>query len=532
MSEPEPDERRTDSGIEVRPMYEPSDLESDGFDPERDLGTPGSYPFTRGPYPSMYRGRLWTMRQYAGMATADETNRRFRFLLDQGQTGLSVAFDLPTQMGLDSDHPRAEGEVGKTGVAIDSVEDMSRLLHGIPLDRVSTSMTINATAPILLLLYELVAEEQGVTSSAISGTVQNDILKEYAARGTYIYPPEPSMRLITDLFAYCGERVPKWNTISISGYHMREAGSTAAQEIAFTLADGIAYVQAALEAGLALDDFAPRLSFFFACHMNFFEEVAKFRAARRLWAKIMRERFGARDPKSWALRFHTQTGGATLTAQQPQNNIVRTALEALAAVLGGTQSLHTNAFDEALALPTEHSARIALRTQQVIGYETGVTETVDPLAGSYFVESLTDELERSATAMIEKVDGMGGAVRAIEAGYYQDEIHDAAFRIQQGIESGRRVVVGVNRFVDAGERPLELQRIAEAETARQIARVGELRASRDQRGVDAALSSVAETADGTGNLLPAMKEALRVRATLGEVSDALRGVFGEYRPSY
>ena len=470
----------------------------------------------------MYRGRLWTMRQYAGMATADETNTRFRFLLDQGQTGLSVAFDLPTQMGLDSDHPRAEGEVGKTGVAIDSVEDMRRLLRGIPLDRVSTSMTINATAPILLLLYELVAEEQGVASSAISGTVQNDILKEYAARGTYIYPPEPSMRLITDLFAYCGERVPKWNTISISGYHMREAGSTAAQEIAFTLADGIAYVQAALDAGLAVDDFAPRLSFFFACHMNFFEEVAKFRAARRLWAKIMRERFGARDPRSWALRFHTQTGGATLTAQQPQNNIVRTALEALAAVLGGTQSLHTNAFDEALALPTEHSARIALRTQQVIGYETGVTETVDPLAGSYFVESLTDELERLATAMIEKVDGMGGAVRAIEAGYYQDEIHDAAFRIQQGIESGSRVVVGVNRFVDADEQPLELQRIAEEETARQIARVGELRASRDQRAVDASLASVVETADGTGNLLPAMKEALRVRATLGEVSDALR----------
>jgi methylmalonyl-CoA mutase N-terminal domain/subunit len=532
MTEPGPDERRTDSGIEVRPMYDASDLAADGFDPERDLGSPGSFPFTRGPYPSMYRGRLWTMRQYAGMATADETNTRFRFLLDQGQTGLSVAFDLPTQMGLDSDHPRAEGEVGKTGVAIDSVEDMSRLLHGIPLDRVSTSMTINATAPILLLLYELVAEEQGVAPSAISGTVQNDILKEYAARGTYIYPPEPSMRLITDLFAYCGESVPKWNTISISGYHMREAGSTAAQEIAFTLADGIAYVQAALDAGLAVDDFAPRLSFFFACHMNFFEEVAKFRAARRLWARIMRERFGARDPKSWALRFHTQTGGATLTAQQPQNNIVRTALEALAAVMGGTQSLHTNAFDEALALPTEHSARIALRTQQVIGYETGVTETVDPLAGSYFVESLTDELERLATAMIEKVDGMGGPVRAIEAGYYQDEIHDAAFRIQQGIESGQRVVVGVNRFVDAGERPLELQRIAEAETARQIARVGELRASRDQGAVDAALASIVGAAVGTGNLLPVMKEALRVRATLGEVSDALRGVFGEYRPSY
>jgi methylmalonyl-CoA mutase N-terminal domain/subunit len=411
MSEPDrPDERRTDSGIEVRPMYEASDLEADGFDPERDLGNPGSYPFTRGPYPSMYRGRLWTMRQYAGMATADETNARFRFLLDQGQTGLSVAFDLPTQMGLDSDHPRAEGEVGKTGVAIDSVEDMRRLLHGIPLDRVSTSMTINATAPILLLLYELVAEEQGVAPSAISGTVQNDILKEYAARGTYIYPPEPSMRLITDLFAYCGERVPRWNTISISGYHMREAGSTAAQEIAFTLADGIAYVQAGARRRPRRGRVRASALVLLRLSHELLRGGGEVPAAPALWAKIMRERFGREDPKSWALRFHTQTGGATLTAQQPQNNIVRTALEALAAVLGGTQSLHTNAFDEALALPTEHSARIALRTQQVIGYETGVTETVDPLAGSYFVESLTDELERLATAMIEKVDGMGGAV--------------------------------------------------------------------------------------------------------------------------
>src|SRR5207344_907694 len=436
--------RSTDSGIDLEPVYEPDDL--GGFDPERDLGLPGEPPFTRGVYPSMYLGRLWTMRQYAGMATADETNQRFRFLLDQGQTGLSVAFDLPTQMGLDSDHPRAEGEVGKTGVAIDSVEDMSRLLHGIPLDRVSTSMTINATAPILLLLYELVAEEQGVASSAISGTVQNDILKEYAARGTYIYPPAPSMRLITDLFAYCNERIPKWNTISISGYHMREAGSTAAQEIAFTLANGIAYVQAALDAGLHVDDVAPRLSFFFACHMNFFEEIAKFRAARRLWSGIMRERFGAKDERSLTLRFHTQTGGATLTAQQPENNIVRTALEALAAVLGGTQSLHTNAFDEALALPTEESAKIALRTQQVIGYETGVAEVADPFGGSYYVESLTDELERVATAYIEKVDAMGGAVAAIEAGFYQDEIHEAAFRIQQAIERGERIVVGVNRY--------------------------------------------------------------------------------------
>src|SRR4249920_388291 len=438
------DERRTDSGIELRPVYTAEDLE--GWDPAGRLGDPGAYPFTRGPYPSMYRGRLWTMRQYAGMGTADDTNRRFHYLLEHGQTGLSTAFDLPTQMGLDSDHPRAEGEVGKTGVAIDSIDDMGRLLEGIPLDAVSTSMTINATAPILLLLYELVAEERGIAASALNGTVQNDLLKEYAARGTYIYPPRPSMRLITDLFAYCGRTVPRWNTISVSGYHMREAGATAAQEIAFTLADGIAYVQAALDAGLHVDDVAPRLSFFFACHMNFFEEIEKFRAARRLWARIMRERFGAKDERSLMLRFHTQTGGATLTAQQPENNIVRTALEALAAVLGGTQSLHTNAFDEALALPTEESAKIALRTQQVIGYETGVAEVADPFGGSYYVESLTDELERVATAYIEKVDAMGGAVAAIEAGFYQDEIHEAAFRIQQAIERGERIVVGVNRY--------------------------------------------------------------------------------------
>jgi methylmalonyl-CoA mutase N-terminal domain/subunit len=526
------DERRTDSGIELRPVYGQDDLTASGFDPERDLSEPGAFPFTRGVYPTMYRTRLWTMRQYAGMATADETNARFRYLLAQGQTGLSVAFDLPTQMGLDSDHPRAEGEVGKTGVAIDSVDDMARLLDGIPLDEVSTSMTINATAPILLLLYELVAEQQGVGPTSISGTVQNDILKEYAARGTYIYPPEPSMRLITDLFAYCGERVPRWNTISISGYHMREAGATAAQEIAFTLADGIAYVQAAIDAGLTVDEFAPRLSFFFACHMHFFEEIAKFRAARRMWARIMRERFGAEDPRSLTLRFHTQTGGATLTAQQPEVNIVRTALEALAAVLGGTQSLHTNAFDEALALPTEHSATIALRTQQVIGYETGIAETADPVGGSYYVESLTDELERLATEYIEKVDAMGGAVRAIEAGFYQDEIHEAAFRIQQGIESGERVVVGVNRFVDEQERPIELQRIAEAETARQVDRVRELRSTRDGTAVEHALAAVSRAAGGRDNLLPPMKEALRARATLGEVSDALRAAFGEYRPTY
>jgi methylmalonyl-CoA mutase N-terminal domain/subunit len=478
----------------------------------------------------MYRGRLWTMRQYAGMATAEETNRRFRYLLEHGQTGLSVAFDLPTQMGLDSDHPLAEGEVGKTGVAIDSIDDTHRLLAEIPLERVSTSMTINSTAPILLLLYELVAEERGIDASTLSGTVQNDLLKEYAARGTYIYPPKPSMRLITDLFAYCGERIPRWNTISISGYHMREAGATAVQEVAFTLANAIAYVQAALDAGLELDEFAPRVSFFFACHMNFFEEVAKFRAARRLWARLMGERFGATDPKSLMLRFHTQTGGATLTAQQPENNIVRTALEALAAVFGGTQSLHTNSFDEALSLPTEHAVKIALRTQQVIGFETGVASVADPLGGSYYVEALTDEIEDAARGYLDKIDGMGGAVAAIEAGFYQDEIHEAAFAIQQGIESGERVVVGVNRFEDPDERPIELQNLGADEVARQVERLRRLRAERDAATVSAALAAVEETAAGTQNLLPPIKEALRVRATLGEVSDVLRRVFGEYRP--
>jgi methylmalonyl-CoA mutase, N-terminal domain len=534
MSESGPDQaerrRRTDSGIELKPVYTPEDIA--GFDPARDLGDPGAFPFTRGPYREMYRARLWTMRQYAGMSTADETNRRFRYLLEAGQTGLSVAFDLPTQMGLDSDHPRAEGEVGKTGVAIDSVEDMARLLDGIPLDEVSTSMTINATAPILLLLYELVAEERGIPAAVLSGTVQNDLLKEYAARGTYIYPPTESMRLITDVFAYCGERMPRWNTISISGYHMREAGSTAAQEIAFTLANGIAYVQAALDAGLALDDFAPRLSFFFACHMNFFEEVAKFRAARRLWARLMQDRFGATEARSVALRFHTQTGGATLTAQQPENNIVRTALEALAAVLGGTQSLHTNAYDEALALPTERSATIALRTQQVIGHETGVAQTVDPLGGSYFVEALTDELERLAVTYLDKIDGMGGAVAAIEAGFYQDEIHEAAFRLQRQIEANERVVVGVNRFGGDDDGRPDLLRTSQVEVERQVARLRELRSGRDQQAVDRTLRALEDAASGTDNLLPPMKEALRARATLGEVSDVLRAVFGEYRPRH
>jgi methylmalonyl-CoA mutase, N-terminal domain len=516
------------TGPTVRPIYDPEDLE--GWDPKTQLGDPGAFPFTRGPYRSMYRGRLWTMRQYAGMGTADDTNRRFRYLLEHGQTGLSVAFDLPTQMGLDSDHPRSEGEVGRTGVAIDSVEDMARLFDDIPLGEVSTSMTINATAPILLLLYELVAEERGVPAAELAGTVQNDLLKEYAARGTYIYPPKPSMRLITDLFAYCNERIPRWNTISISGYHMREAGATAAQEIAFTLADGIAYVQAALDAGLKVDDVGPRLSFFFACHMDFFEEVAKFRAARRLWARIMRDRFDAKDERSMTLRFHTQTGGATLTAQQPENNIVRTTLEALSAVLGGTQSLHTNAFDEALALPTERSATIALRTQQVLGYETGIAEVADPLGGSYFVESLTDELERRADEYLDRVDRMGGAVAAIEAGFYQDEIHESAFRMQQAVERGDRVVVGVNRFQVGEAPPPELQRIGDAEVERQVERVRDLRAGRDQPAVDGSLAALGDAARGTDNVLPPMKEALRARATLGEVSDVLRSVFGEYRP--
>jgi methylmalonyl-CoA mutase N-terminal domain/subunit len=522
------DERRvTDSDIEIRPLYE--DLE--GFDPDRDLGRPGAPPFTRGVYPSMYRGRLWTMRQYAGMGAAEETNRRFRYLLDHGQTGLSVAFDLPTQMGYDSDHPRAEGEVGRTGVAIDSVEDMHRLFDGIPLDQVTTSMTINATAAVLLLLYELIAEEQGVPAERLGGTVQNDILKEYAARGTYIYPPKPSMRLVTDLFAYCRERIPRWNTISISGYHMREAGATAVQEVAFTLANAVAYVRAAMDAGLAVDEFAPRLSFFFACHMNFFEEVAKFRAARRMWGRIMAQRFGAKDPRSAMLRFHTQTSGATLTAQQPENNIVRTALEALAAILGGTQSLHTNSFDEALSLPTERAAKIALRTQQVIAHESGVPHTADPLGGSYFVETLTSEIESRAQEYLERIEGLGGAVAAIEAGWIQDEIHEAAFRIQQGVESGQRVVVGVNRHVEDDGEPVELQRLDEDQVRRQVERLGELRDGRDNPAVEAALKEVEETGRGSDNLLPPMREALKARATLGEVSDALRRAFGEYHPN-
>ncbi len=523
------DERRTDAGIEIKPLYTADDLA--GFDPEEKLGRPGSYPYTRGIYPSMYRGRLWTMRQYAGFGTAEATNERFRFLLAAGQTGLSCAFDLPTQMGYDSDHPRAEGEVGKVGVAIDSIEDMRLLLAGLPLDQVTTSMTINATAAILLLLYQLVAEENGVDPAKIGGTIQNDILKEYVARGTYVYPPRPSMRIITDIFAYCQANLPSWNTISISGYHIREAGSTAVQEIAFTLANGIAYVQAAVDAGLAVDEFAPRLSFFWNAHNNLFEEVAKFRAARRMWARIMTERFGAKDDKSKLLRFHTQTGGSTLTAQQPDNNIVRVAIQGLAAVLGGTQSLHTNGFDEALGLPTERAAKIALRTQQIIGHESGVADTPDPLAGSYFVESLTAEVEAKAWEYLERIDEMGGTVAAIEAGFMQDEIEQAAYAYAKGIDDGEKVIVGVNKFTDEGVEPTEVFPIDPELQRQQAERVARVRKERDQAAVDAALAELGEAARGTGNLLVPMKEALRRRATLGEVSDVLRQEFGVYQPS-
>ena len=522
------DLRRTDSGIEVRPLYTEADLE--GWEATERLGLPGEPPFTRGVYPSMYRGRLWTMRQYSGFGDAASTNQRFRFLLEAGQTGLSCAFDLPTQMGYDSDHPRAEGEVGKVGVAIDSIDDMRTLLAGIPLDTVTTSMTINSTAAILLLMYEIVAEEQGVSSDRISGTIQNDLLKEYIARGTYVYPPKPSMRIITDIFGYCSEHIPRWNTISISGYHIREAGSTAVQEIAFTIANAIAYVQAAIDAGLDVDDFAPRLSFFWNGHNHFFEEVAKFRASRRIWHRVMTERFGAKDPRSAMLRFHTQTGGSTLTAQQPVNNVVRVALQALAAVMGGTQSLHTNGFDEALSLPTEDAARLALRTQQIIGFEAGVTDTPDPLAGSYLVESMTDEIERLAWEYIERIDEMGGAVEAIEAHFQQDEIEQAAYEYTKSIDDDERVIVGLNRFRVDGEPEPDVFPIDPSLETAQRERLAAFKADRDLALVSARLAEVSETARGTGNLLPPMKEALRAGATLGEVSDALREVFGTYQP--
>jgi methylmalonyl-CoA mutase N-terminal domain/subunit len=515
------DERRTESGIEVKPVYTADDA-------PRELEPPGELPFTRGPYPDMYRGRPWTIRQYAGFASAEESNARYRYLLERGQTGLSIAFDLPTQLGYDSDDPRALGEVGRTGVAIDSLADMEVLLEGIPLGEVSTSMTINAPASLLLLLYELVAEGQGVASADLRGTVQNDILKEYIARGNYIFPPRPSMRLTTDLFAYCAERIPRWNTISISGYHIREAGSTAVQELAFTLANGIAYCEAAVAAGLSPDDFGARLSFFFNAHNHFFQEVAKFRAARRLWARIMSERFGATNPRALALRFHAQTGGSTLTAQQPENNAVRVAIQALSAVAGGAQSLHTNAYDEALALPTEHAARIALRTQQILQAEAGTTDTADPLGGSYFIEALTDELEARAWELIERVDQLGGAVAAVEGGFVQDEIEQAAFAWQQQVESGERVIVGVNAYTEASEERVELLHIDPESERRQLERTARVRSERNAEDAAAALAAVRETAQSDANLLPTMREALRARCTIGEVCEVLRDEWGTY----
>ncbi|MBW3663088.1 MAG: methylmalonyl-CoA mutase [Actinobacteria bacterium] len=522
MSEPE---FRTVSGEAIAPVYGP---DTTTVDPERDLGAPGDYPYTRGVYPTMYRGRLWTMRQYAGMATADESNERYKHLLAQGSTGLSVAFDLPTQMGYDSSAELAEGEVGKVGVAIDTVEDMKRLFDGIPLDQVSTSMTINAPASLLLLMYQLVGEEQGVDPSRLRGTIQNDVLKEYIARGTYIYPPGPSLRIVSDTFAYCAEHLPNFNTISISGYHMGEAGATPVEEVAFTLANGISYVEAAVDAGLDVDSFAPRLSFFFVARSTLLEEVAKFRAARRMWARIMKERFGAQDPKSMMMRFHTQTAGVQLTAQQPEVNLVRVTIQALAAVLGGTQSLHTNSFDEALALPTEHSATLALRTQQVIAHETDVPRTADPLAGSYFVESLTEQIERDVTAYIERIDEMGGAVSAIEQGLQKGEIERSSYDFARRVESGDEVVVGVNRFTTDEEQPVELQRVDEAVRDQQMARIDQVKAARDQEAVEATLSEVRAAAEGDTNLLVPMREALRARATLQEVCDVLRQVFGTY----
>jgi methylmalonyl-CoA mutase, N-terminal domain len=513
--------RETESGIEVKPVYTAEDAPDE-------LELPGEFPFTRGPHRDMYRGRPWTIRQYAGFASAEETNQRFRYLLDRGQTGLSVAFDLPTQLGYDSDDPHALGEVGRTGVAIDSILDMELLFDSIPLDEVSTSMTINAPAALLLLLYELVAEEQGVSADKLRGTSQNDILKEYIARGNYIFPPRPSMRITTDLFAYCAERIPKWNTISISGYHIREAGSTAVQELAFTLANGIAYCEAAVEAGLSPDEFGERLSFFFNAHNHFFQEVAKFRAARRLWARIMRDRFGATNPKALALRFHAQTGGSTLTAQQPENNVVRVAVQALSAVLGGAQSIHTNGFDEALALPTERSARIALRTQQLIAHEAGGTDTADPVGGAYFIEALTEELEARASELIERIDELGGAVAAVEQGFVQEEIEQAAFRWQQEVEAGERVIVGVNRFTEGDEEPIELHRLDPDSERRQLERTAKLRAERKADDAVQALKAVRDTARGDGNLLIPMREALRVRCTVGEICNELREEFGMY----
>ena len=513
----------TSSDLEIDPVYTPEDV--DGFDYARDLGYPGEYPFTRGVQPNMYRGRIWTIRQYAGFGTAEETNQRYRYLLEQGQTGLSVAFDLPTQIGYDSDHPLSRGEVGKVGVAIDSLHDMEILFQNIPLDKVSTSMTINSTAPVLLAMYIALGRKQGVDEAQLNGTVQNDILKEYIARGTHIFPPRPSMRLTTDIFAYCAQRVPRWNTISISGYHIREAGSTAAQEIGFTLANGIAYVKAAIDAGLSVDAFAPRLSFFFNSHLNFFEEVAKFRAARRLWARIMKEEFDAKNPRSWMLRFHTQTAGCTLTAPQPHNNIVRTALEALAATLGGTQSLHTNSFDEAYAPPSESAVTVAMRTQQILAHESGVADVVDPLGGSYFIEHLTDNLEKHAEEYIGKIGSLGGAVVAIEQGYQQREIQDSSYRYQKEIETGRRTVVGVNKFVSPYPGIEGLLRVKPEVEQTQKERTARVRKDRDNQKAERALKRLEDAAQGTDNTMPAFLECAESYATLGEMCDVLRRVF-------
>ena len=513
----------TSSGLEIDTVYTPEDLVD--FNYTRDLGYPGEYPFTRGVQANMYRGRIWTIRQYAGFGTAEETNQRYRYLLEQGQTGLSIAFDLPTQIGYDSDHPLARGEVGKVGVAIDSLRDMEVLFQDIPLDKVSTSMTINATAPILLAMYIALGKKQGVEPAKLNGTTQNDILKEYIARGTHIFPPRPSMRLTTDIFAYCADQVPRWNTISISGYHIREAGSTAVQEIGFTLANGIAYVQAAIDAGLDVDTFAPRLSFFFNSHINFFEEIAKFRAARRLWAKIMRERFGAKESRSWMLRFHTQTAGCSLTAQQPHNNIVRTALEALAATLGGTQSLHTNSFDEAYAPPSEEAVTIAVRTQQILGYESDIADVVDPLGGSYFLEHLTDSLEKEAGEHIAKIDSLGGAVAAIEQGYQQREIQASSYRYQKEFESGKRTIVGVNKFVSPYPKIVGLLRVKPEAEKRQKERTLQVRKDRDNSNVNQSLNRLEDAARSTDNNIPAFLECVEAYATVGEICDVLRKVF-------
>jgi len=525
------DRHSTVSDLEIAPLYTPEDIS--GFEPDEDLGMPGQFPFTRGVQPTMYRGRLWTMRQFAGFGTSEDTNRRYRFLLEQGQTGLSVAFHMPTIMGVDSDSPRAAGEVGKCGVAIDSLADMETLFDQIPLDKVTTSMTINGPASILLAMYIAVAEKQGVSPDKIGGTIQNDILKEYIAQKSWIFPPRPSMRIITDILAYCTEHVPRWNTISISGYHIREAGSTAVQELAFTLADGIGYVQAGIEAGLDPNAFVPRLSFFFNSHIDFFEEVAKYRAARRIWARTMRNRFKICNPTAWRLRFHTQTAGCSLTAQQPKNNIVRVALQALSAVLGGTQSLHTNSMDETLALPTEEAVTIALRTQQILAEESGVTNTIDPLAGSYFVEALTNRMEAEAMRYIDEIDRMGGILRAIELGYPQKEIANAAYHYQKQIERAEKVVVGMNKYVMEEEVPIDLLKITHEMEARQMERLREVRERRDQVAVDRTLDHLQEAAAGDENLMPVILEAVKSYATIGEICDALRGVFGEYQdPAY